>query len=435
MYKYSLQSGSKKTTCPKCGKKRFVPYINNQTNEILHHTVGRCDREVNCGYHLRPKDYFNENKTLEDLSKQNNHEYSSSVNPKRSRGTNHPNHYIKRSLKATDNFTTFLHTIFSDKQVKQIVETYKIGTSTHWNNATIFWQIDDQNNIRAGKVILYNNTGHRSKYATWIHSILLKKKVITTYHLNQCLFGLHLINTNTKPIAIVESEKTACIMSIAFPKYLWLATGGSNNIADKYFTPIKNRPIILFPDLSIDNSVFDKWYQKTLELQRFGFDITTSTLLEDIATETDKQNGLDIADFFLSPPFGGFRGLVIPVPMKMGNSGTSDSSPLKELGVKTSPPFKEECPKGEVVLTKLPLPLAKSYLPSRPAKRTTILNRSALPFGKASLPKGRISTGQMGVILTKPQQTLFKMITKNPHLKNLINTFDLELKQPSKTIT
>ena len=47
MFKYALQPGSKKTHCPKCGKKRFVPYINNQTKEILHHTVGRCDREVN----------------------------------------------------------------------------------------------------------------------------------------------------------------------------------------------------------------------------------------------------------------------------------------------------------------------------------------------------------------------------------------------------
>ncbi|RLD85543.1 MAG: hypothetical protein DRJ07_02800, partial [Bacteroidetes bacterium] len=340
----------------------------------------RCDREVNCGYHLRPKNYFNENKTLEDLSKQNNHEYSRSVNPERSRGANHPNHYIKRSLKSTDNFTSYLRTIFSPHEVKQVIEMYKIGTSTHWKNATIFWQIDNQNKIRAGKVILYDNTGHRSKYATWIHSILLKKKVISTYNLNQCLFGLHLIHTNTKPIAIVESEKTACIMSIKFPKYLWMAIGGSNNIADKYFTPLKNRKIIFFPDLSIDNSIFEKWNQKALELQKFGFDISTSTLLEEIATSKDKQNGLDIADYFLSPPFVGFRGLVIPMQM-----GVSDSLPIK-------------------------------------------INKKTLPFTKACLPNGRISKGQMGIILTKPQKALLKLTYKNPQLKKLISTFDLEIK-------
>ena len=382
MYKYSLQKSSKKTHCPKCGKKRFVPYINNETNEILHHTIGRCDREVNCGYHLTPKDYFNENKTLEDLSKHNNHEYSRSVNPERSRGTFHPNHYIERSLKSTDNFTTYLRTIFTPHKVKQVMDRYKIGTSTHWKNATIFWQIDNQNNIRAGKVILYNNTGHRSKYATWIHSILLKKKVITTYHLNQCLFGLHLINGNSKPIAIVESEKTACVMSIVFPKYLWLATGGSNNIADKYFTPVKDRKIILFPDLSIDNSIFDKWHQKTIELQKFGFDITTSTLLEEFANETDKQNGFDIADYFLSPPLKEIRKRV-------------------EV-VYNSPPLKEECQKSEMVAINHPLPLPK-----------------------ACLPNGGISVERMGIILTKQQQTLAKLITKNPAIEKLITTFDL----------
>ncbi len=381
MFKYSLQPGSKKTPCPKCSKKRFVPYINNETNEILHHTVGRCDREVNCGYHLTPKDYLNANKTLEDLSKRKYIDQNQGTFPGRSRGV-HPTEYVARSLKQTDNFTTYLYTIFTPKDVKQVIEMYKIGTSTHWNNATIFWQIDNQNKVRAGKVILYNNTGHRSKYATWIHSILLKKKIITTYNLNQCLFGLHLINTNTKPIAIVESEKTACIMSNKFPKYCWLATGGSNNIADKYFLPLKSKKIILFPDLSIDNSIFGKWNLKALELQKFGFDISTSTLLENIATEFEKQKGLDIADYFSSPPLGGFRGL--------------DIQPKKDYGVVSySPPSEEESPKEEVVMIE-----------------------PTLPFGK-------MSAGQMGVILSKDQQTLTRLITKNQAVTKLINTFDL----------
>lgn len=34
---------------------------------------------------------------------------------------------------------------------------YHIGTSKHWDQATIFWQIDTHNQIRTGKVILYNS--------------------------------------------------------------------------------------------------------------------------------------------------------------------------------------------------------------------------------------------------------------------------------------
>jgi len=48
-----------------------------------------------------------------------------------------------------------------------------------------------------------------------VHSIL----EIPKYNLKQCLFGLHLLNENLKQVAIVESEKTALIMSIEFPNY------------------------------------------------------------------------------------------------------------------------------------------------------------------------------------------------------------------------
>jgi hypothetical protein len=43
----------------------------------------------------------------------------------------------------------------------------------------------------------------------------------------QCLFGLHRITEDyqKKTIAIVESEKTAIVMSILLPHYIWLATG------------------------------------------------------------------------------------------------------------------------------------------------------------------------------------------------------------------
>lgn len=396
MYKYSLVVGSKKIRCPKCGEKRFVQYKNNESNDLLPNTVGRCDREINCGYHFTPNQYFKEDVQLETIS-------NLTFIPKK-KSTSHPDHYVERSLKSSDNFTKYLYTIFTFEEVKKVIETYKIGTSTHWKNSTIFWQIDNQNRVRAGKVILYDKTGHRSKYATWIHSILLKKKIITTYHLNQCLFGLHLINTNTKPIAIVESEKTACIMSIRFPKYLWLATGGSNNIADKYFTTIKNRPIILFPDLSIDNTIFEKWNKKTIELQKFGFNISSSTLLENIATKTDKQKGLDIADYFLLPSFprrGGFRPKeddgVVSYSQCHPHKPVTSLTGYGELGI-SSLPKGELRGQGEVVLNK----------------------SSTLPLGK--MPIGR---WEMGKVLSIPQQTLNILINKNPFVEKLIKTFDL----------
>jgi hypothetical protein len=44
------------------------------------------------------------------------------------------------------------------------------------------------------------------------------------------LFGLHRITEDyQKTIAIVESEKTAIVMSILLPHYIWLATGSKGN--------------------------------------------------------------------------------------------------------------------------------------------------------------------------------------------------------------
>ncbi|MFI8380603.1 PG0870-related protein [Leeuwenhoekiella sp. NPDC079379] len=58
MYKYTLEKKSVKHICPGCNKKRFVRYVDSETNEYLSHIVGRCDREVNCAYHYSPKSYF-----------------------------------------------------------------------------------------------------------------------------------------------------------------------------------------------------------------------------------------------------------------------------------------------------------------------------------------------------------------------------------------
>ena len=82
--------------------------------------------------------------------------------------------------------------------------------------------MDNTGNIRSGKIMAYDTTtGKRLKnkdgkpLINWVHSIL----EIPKYNLKQCLFGLHLLNENLKQVAIVESEKTALIMSIEFPNY------------------------------------------------------------------------------------------------------------------------------------------------------------------------------------------------------------------------
>lgn len=124
---------------------------------------------------------------------------------------------------------------------------YRIGTSNHWPNATIFWQIDQQQKVHTGKIMLYDyHTGHRVKdpfnHIAWVH----KSENTKNFHLKQCLFGLHLLRPDTKIVAIVEAEKTAVVASIFFPDVLFLATGGLQSLNAERCAPLKGHRVILF---------------------------------------------------------------------------------------------------------------------------------------------------------------------------------------------
>jgi hypothetical protein len=112
------------------------------------------------------------------------------------------------------------------------------------------------------------------------------------FNLQQCLFGLHRVNEDyQKTIAIVESEKTAIIMSLFIPDYIWIATGSKQNLKFELLKPIKKRKIVLFPD----KGEYFNWLNKATELNAIGFKIAVSELIE----QTDFENGFDLADYYL----------------------------------------------------------------------------------------------------------------------------------------
>src|SRR5690606_13827994 len=138
---------------------------------------------------------------------------------------------------------------------------------------------------------LYNKgTGKKSKI-NWVHSILK----IENYNLKQCLFGLHLLNSDkTKAIGIVESEKTAVIASIAFPEFIWMATGGLRNLKTDIIKPLANRKVILFPDAGC----YNEWSEKINDLPK-NIHYHMSELVEEKSTDEEKEEGWDIADYIL----------------------------------------------------------------------------------------------------------------------------------------
>lgn len=284
--------------CPSCQQrdKTFSRYIDTETGEHIHPSVGRCNRESNCGHHYTPKQYFQDNNISFDTPQPKEYK-PRTFTPQPKPVSFIPVEVFKASLKAheTNHFVQFLINLFGVEVASELVSLYFIATSKHWNSATVFWQIDTQGKVRTGKIMLYSpTTGKRVKepfnHINWVHKALKQPE----FELRQCLFGEHLLIDKTKPVAIVESEKTAVIASVYLPQFIWLAVGSLTNLNAEKCSILKGRTITLFPDLN----GFDKWSSKAKELSHLAI-FTVSDLLERKATEAERKQGFDLADYLI----------------------------------------------------------------------------------------------------------------------------------------
>ncbi len=311
-YRFTLESykGTRtRYTCPNCGKpQEFIRYVDTETGKHLADHVGRCNREVNCGYHYTPKRYFADNNTPSQKS-DFTHLPKPAQLPKKAPKpiSTIPFEMFSKSLAncRANNFVLYLHSLFDASVIDELIKRFYIGTSNHWKGATVFWQIDNKGRIRSGKIMLYDAaTGRRVKDTqpdgskrskiTWAHSIMQKQGAIQDFDLRQCLFGEHQLSDQQKPVAIVESEKTAIIASACLLDFVWLACGSSTNLTADKCRVLVGRKVVLFPDLKC----FEKWRERTHQLQtQLDCSITVSDLLERQASEADKEQGLDLADY------------------------------------------------------------------------------------------------------------------------------------------
>ena len=218
----------------------------------------------------------------------------------------------------------------TETQVQRAAQRYRLGCSR--NGGVIFWQIDTTGNVFDGKIMYYRTDCHRDhdRHPQWVSNLLKRhylqddKELIASIPSYHCLFGTHLLKTPSNspclggehksslcredlggsPIAVVEAEKTAVIMSEHFPQYLWLAAGGLFELtADKLF-PLRRHRIVLFPDTDPDLTAYTRWYEVAQEARRlYGLDISVSPLLEQRATPEQKQHKIDLVDYLFENPY------------------------------------------------------------------------------------------------------------------------------------
>lgn len=315
-----------KFQCPECQDKHsFVKYIDTETGHYLSDKVGRCDNEDKCGYHYKPKQYFNDN----NIPFTPNTDCIQSKPSKPRHITFIPTEILNKSLKGYEQ-NTFINNLlnnipypFQMSDVMRIINLYKLGTITkgYRAGAITFPFIDTSFNVRAVQVKQFDNNNHTIA-TDFLHSIiersLLKEcKPLPTwleaYNNNEkkvsCLFGAHLLTQYPKnPIALVEAPKTAIYGSLYFgfpnnPKnLLWLAVYNISSLSLDKMQALKGRKVILFPDLSKNGHAFNLWSSKSKELSEKlpNTQFTVDELLEKNATLDLKTKGADLADILIN---------------------------------------------------------------------------------------------------------------------------------------
>ena len=202
----------------------------------------------------------------------------------------------------------------TEKQMQRAMERYRLGASR--DGGVIFWQIDECDLLRDGKIMHYRPDCHRDhdRKPTWATYLLRKNgRLPKDWNTDHCLFGLHLLSeelivkseklATARTITVVEAEKTAVIMSEVKPEYIWLATGGKTELNVAKLRPLKGHRVILFPDTDEDGQTYRDWYDVAEAASDvFGHPVTVSTLLEQHATPLQKAAKIDLVDLLFSQP-------------------------------------------------------------------------------------------------------------------------------------
>lgn len=304
-----------KHKCPNCSKERvFRRYVDSESGKYLANHVGWCDRKNNCNYHYPPRQFFKDCGGFGAW--ESGHRFipiTQQEAQRKRRISQLENSSISFTSKETfektrkdfqsNSFVQGLLKWYPSRVIKEAADNYRLGSYNLFREnqnytGVVFWQIDFQNRIRAGKIMVYDpRTLKRIKsiWPTWMHRFSREE-----YNLKQCLYGEHLLNVDPeKDVALVESEKSAIIGSIHFPRFIWLATGGWQGLKKEAVEPLKGRRVFLFPDLGM----YAKWEAKAYELSSMGVEWKVTDYLERTTSIELKEVGGDLADLLLDGPY------------------------------------------------------------------------------------------------------------------------------------
>ena len=173
-------------------------------------------------------------------------------------------------------------------QMHHAASRYFLGKTR--SGQPVFWMIDD---------MLQPLDAHLGD--TWISKLLKDREPLLEYwEVQHCLFGLHLSSDVEKPVAIVESESSAVVLSELLPDSLWMAYATTSHLVPELLAPLEGRTVTIYPrtDPTMSTYLFFLDYANIVRRQ-YDINIQVDATLEDHATPDQKDRCIDIIDFFL----------------------------------------------------------------------------------------------------------------------------------------
>ena len=291
-YRYRLGGSKLKRTCPWCGaKKRFSPYIDTKTGEVMD-GYGRCDRINSCSIHHK-----NPDGGVKSV-------YRRLPPPPPRRQSHFLDPSILHLLDRPNIFHHWVRERFGEDALHQVLLRFPIYSFPDYGNDwVVFMHADLEGKLHTGQMMRYEiRDGEprrvRAGYANdWLHTMVDED---VAFEYTQTLFGGHSLNCfPSAKVGVVESEKTAVIASIYFPDMAWVSVGSESNLTAydsscSIMKPLRNREVVLFPDLGAE----DSWTTKMQTLRKHGFDCSIASLLH-LSSGAEVDDGLDLADFLL----------------------------------------------------------------------------------------------------------------------------------------
>ena len=178
----------------------------------------------------------------------------------------------------------------------------------------IFWMIDETGTPLDAHI---GTSG-------WLSTLLKKREpLLQGWQVEHCLFGQHLLMSDvrwkkedgrgsrnatlspTSPlspqqsnISVVESERSAVVLSELYPESLWMATGYAANLRVELLKPLDGRRVVLFPPTDESQDTYFAWLEVADQARRmYSLDISVSTVLEENATPDQKARKIDLVDY------------------------------------------------------------------------------------------------------------------------------------------